>query len=48
LTDACFNGKWNDNRGSYSTTDNNDQTMAVEQPFLCQGNRRAGTGGGGH
>ena len=44
---ACFTGRWNDNRGSYATGDNNDQTTAVEQPFLCQGNARGG-GGGGH
>lgn len=45
---ACFNGRWNDNRGSYATADNHDQTTAVEQPFLCQGNARPGAGGGGH
>ena len=45
----CGTGRWNDNVGSHATADNHDQTTAVEQPFLCQGNARPGaTGGHGH
>ena len=34
---ACFNGKWNDLVGTNSgRTGNQDQSTAVEQPFICQ------------
>lgn len=47
---ACFNGKWNDNRGINVLANNQDQSVAVEQPFICQGAARGGPSnfGGGH